>query len=283
MFPFFLPMIRRIEEGHWYLAEDYAFCQRARDCGYRIFADASIRLWHIGTYRYGWEDAGMERQRFGTFTLNFGPGPGAAGEKAVERPPAVEDFAAQYAWPPTKPDVRPFPQRNGLCRGAQEALARSVSQTTKLIVEVGSWTGRSTRFLAGLAPQATVIAIDHWQGRSQQRADPELAEFLPQLHETFLSECWNHRNQIIPVKADLVEGLQQVADAGLQADLVDAGSTLTMTTRAWRSTCRRRWTCFRERSWWARILIASVSKGPSRPSRASAGSATRLSAPLGGF
>ena len=220
MFPFFLPMIRRIEEGHWYLAEDYAFCQRARDCGYRIFADASIRLWHIGTYRYGWEDAGMERQRFGTFTLNFGPGPGAAGEKAVERPPALEDFAAQYAWPPTKPDVRPFPQRNGVCRGAQEALARSVSQATKLILQVGSWTGRSTRFLAGLAPQATVITIDHWQGRSQQRADPELAEFLPQLHETFLSECWNYRHQIIPVKADLVEGLQHVADAGLQADLV---------------------------------------------------------------
>lgn len=220
MFPFFLPMVRPIEEGYWYLAEDYAFCQRARQCGYRIFADSSIRLWHIGTYRYGWEDAGLERQRFGTFTLNFGPGPGTARETAVERPPALENFAAQYAWPPKKPDVRPFPQRNWLFPGTQEALARSVSQTTKLIVEVGLWTGRSTRFLAGLAPQATVIAIDHWQGNERQKADPELAEFLPQLHETFLSECWNYRDQIIPVKADSVEGLQRVAESGLQADLV---------------------------------------------------------------
>lgn len=71
MFPFFLPQIREIEEGYWYLAEDYAFCERARRCGYRIYADSSIRLWHIGTYRYGWEDAGTEPRRFGSFTLNF--------------------------------------------------------------------------------------------------------------------------------------------------------------------------------------------------------------------
>ncbi|NLX96320.1 MAG: hypothetical protein GXY83_09090 [Rhodopirellula sp.] len=25
--------------------------------GYRIFADTSVRLWHIGTYNYGWKDA----------------------------------------------------------------------------------------------------------------------------------------------------------------------------------------------------------------------------------
>jgi hypothetical protein len=71
MIPFFHPMIRPIEEAHWYLAEDYAFCHRARQCGFRVYADTSIRLWHIGNYRYGWEDAGIERKRFGGFTLKF--------------------------------------------------------------------------------------------------------------------------------------------------------------------------------------------------------------------
>ena len=46
------------EDGHWYLAEDYAFCQRARPCGFKIMADTTIRLWHIGSHAYGWEDAG---------------------------------------------------------------------------------------------------------------------------------------------------------------------------------------------------------------------------------
>jgi hypothetical protein len=71
MIPFFLPMMKRIEDGHWYLAEDYAFCQRVRDCGYKIMADTSFRLWHYGSYGYSWEDSGMDRERHGSFTLNF--------------------------------------------------------------------------------------------------------------------------------------------------------------------------------------------------------------------
>jgi hypothetical protein len=96
LIPFFQPLVHPIDDGHWYLAEDYAFCQRARDAGFRIFADTSIRLWHIGTYRYGWEDAGIEAQRYGTFTLHLGnsqPGipfqatQGAAPETAQGQPP----------------------------------------------------------------------------------------------------------------------------------------------------------------------------------------------------
>ena len=58
MIPFFQPLVRPLDAGHWYLAEDFAFCERARQCGYMIRADTTIRLWHIGNYRYGWEDAG---------------------------------------------------------------------------------------------------------------------------------------------------------------------------------------------------------------------------------
>jgi hypothetical protein len=71
MIPFFYPLLHPKEDGIWYLAEDFAFCQRARQCGYKIIADTSIRLWHIGTYTYGWEDSGIERERNHTFTLHF--------------------------------------------------------------------------------------------------------------------------------------------------------------------------------------------------------------------
>src|SRR5262249_26960698 len=68
--PYFMPLIRPLDGGYWYLSEDYSFCHRARECGYGIYADTTIRLWHIGTYRYGWEDAGIDRERFATFNLN---------------------------------------------------------------------------------------------------------------------------------------------------------------------------------------------------------------------
>lgn len=71
MIPFFEPMIHQLYDGHWYLAEDFAFSERARQCGFNIMADTSIRLWHVGMYEYGWEDAGLERDRFGTFHYHF--------------------------------------------------------------------------------------------------------------------------------------------------------------------------------------------------------------------
>lgn len=72
--PFFQPLVRRHDEGTWYLAEDYSFCHRARMCGYRILADTTIRIWHVGNYAYSWEEAGMDRERFETFNYHFGDG-----------------------------------------------------------------------------------------------------------------------------------------------------------------------------------------------------------------
>ena len=87
MIPFFQPMLHPIEDGHWYLAEDFAFCQRARQAGFQILGDTSIRLWHVGNYAYGWEDAGMDHRRFDSFTLNF---PDQRSKAPSERPATGE-------------------------------------------------------------------------------------------------------------------------------------------------------------------------------------------------
>ena len=70
-FPISPPLIREDDDGHWYLAEDFSFCERARQCGYKIMADTTIRLWHIGNYSYGWEDAGSGVKRFGTYRFRL--------------------------------------------------------------------------------------------------------------------------------------------------------------------------------------------------------------------
>jgi hypothetical protein len=71
MIPFFQPMVHVSPHGPWYLAEDYAFCERARQCGFKIVADTSIRLWHIGEFPYGWEDAGVDWPRHASFAFQI--------------------------------------------------------------------------------------------------------------------------------------------------------------------------------------------------------------------
>jgi hypothetical protein len=66
--PYFLPLIVADGPGsHWMLGEDFAFCERARRSGFKVFADTTLRLEHVGNYGYSWEDAGLERTRFDSF------------------------------------------------------------------------------------------------------------------------------------------------------------------------------------------------------------------------
>lgn len=69
--PYYQPMVKDTPEGPWYLAEDYAFSERARQCGFCVYADTTIRLRHIGRYAYQWEDAGSELSRHASFRLTI--------------------------------------------------------------------------------------------------------------------------------------------------------------------------------------------------------------------
>jgi hypothetical protein len=108
LIPFFHPLLHECEDGHWYLAEDYAFCERARRCGFKIMADTTIRLWHVGNYAYGWEDAGMGRERFDTFVLNFGPKPDAAQAKVGSD--ALDPSREPASFAPAQNDADPRTQ-----------------------------------------------------------------------------------------------------------------------------------------------------------------------------
>jgi hypothetical protein len=69
--PYSLPLVIPDGAGHAYLGEDFSFFERLRRCSYRIFADTTIRLRHMGSYGYSWEDAGGEHPRYGTYVFNI--------------------------------------------------------------------------------------------------------------------------------------------------------------------------------------------------------------------
>jgi hypothetical protein len=221
MIPFFFPMIREIEDGHWYLAEDYAFCERARRSGYQVVADSSIRLWHVGNYRYGWEDAGMERPRFATFTMNFRDIRSATTQSNEDLSHQLENLANQFPWPGSPPTSETVvPDREWMPAAARQALADTVKTDFKLLVETGGGVGRITRYLADLAPHSHVLAIDAWSPDKQENDEPSIAALRPQFFDCFLSECWDYRERITPVRLTPEIGLRLIAESGLMPDVI---------------------------------------------------------------
>jgi len=58
--PFFMPVIVQEDGETRYLAEDYAFCWRLHQIGVTPLVDTSFRLYHLGDYAFGWEEAAGE-------------------------------------------------------------------------------------------------------------------------------------------------------------------------------------------------------------------------------
>jgi hypothetical protein len=230
--PFFMPLVQSKEgsAASTFLEADYAFCERARQCGFAIFADTSIRLWRNSNYRYSWEDAGggLPRSQFCELrivsaqetSLLSEPNHSTPRSREPYQSPELDAFRQVHPWPKEKPAVAAREREGWLFPSTQEMLARFLSSDTKLVVELGSWLGLSTRFIASRAPRATVIAIDHWKGSSEHQHDPALRELLPVLYETFLVNCWHEQARIIAVRKATTEGLNRVAQSGLLPDLI---------------------------------------------------------------
>jgi hypothetical protein len=213
MIPFFQPLIRRIEDGYWYLAEDYAFCQRARACGFSIVADTTIRLSHIGTYKYSWEDAGMDRPRFGTFTLNF-DSDGQHGNQ-VRQQATLKNLTQTYAWPLEKPDV-PLEKEisSEFTTESQDLLEASIPHDAGFVLITGDPLGRIARRIVNIASHATVITCYDWkevQGSAGNYLDSP---------DRFYAENWSYQSQIYTIPQPLKESLFSVSESDVEPDRI---------------------------------------------------------------
>ena len=118
-------------------------------------------------------------------------------------------------WPDQKPEVKPDPH-GWLSPCVEERLRKLIGPKTKTILELGAWLGKSTRALCDMAPGAQVVTIDTWEGSEEHVGNPK----LERLHETFLVNCWEYRDQLIPIKATTEKGMQDLARKGVVPDLI---------------------------------------------------------------
>jgi hypothetical protein len=122
----------------------------------------------------------------------------------------------RFKWPDTKPSVPPDDGPNWLADDCKALIAK---HTGPVVVELGSWLGRSTRYILGLNPETRVICIDHWLGGAANHK-AHFEKMLPVAYETFLVNCWEYRDRITPVKLPTHLGLYEVHAAGIRPNLI---------------------------------------------------------------
>lgn len=121
-------------------------------------------------------------------------------------------------WPASCPNVKK--DYHGWFAGRPIGLIRAMPPNPKVIVELGSWLGKSTLWFLKTYPKATVICIDHWKGDPSNWSQPKAKARLPYLFDTFVANMWEYRDRIIILKEGTLTGMIRVANAGIDPDFV---------------------------------------------------------------
>jgi len=132
------------------------------------------------------------------------------------------ELRKRYPWPESRPEIPA--EHEGLhgwfSGDNQKALAAACSAETKVVVELGSWFGRSATFLAEHAPNAAILCIDHWKGSIEHHRNPTWCSRLPFLYDGFLRNLWPFRDRVVPMRTTTLEGMREVASLGIVPDLI---------------------------------------------------------------
>lgn len=164
--PYFQPLVVEEPGGRWSLSEDYAFCERARRAGFAVVADTTVRLWHVGTYRYGWEDAGGALKRYGSFLFHLPGGETPPAVHASGSPGGDTDSPIVASDPPAPASGFTQDWFSYHVPLWERLLAPLAGQPVQAL-EVGVFEGRSTVWLLDHVlthPEATLTWVDTFAG-----------------------------------------------------------------------------------------------------------------------
>ncbi len=132
----------------------------------------------------------------------------------------LDALRLRYPWPDKKPGLNiRLNAYGGWLNEYTAAMLIRLSAHAGVILELGTWTGKSARFLCDNNPQVKVISIDHFLG-SRELQDAHHAKVLPILYQACLHRCWEYRDRITIVKETTADGMAAVDAVGLVPDLI---------------------------------------------------------------
>ena len=137
----------------------------------------------------------------------------------------LENAPATVGFPVRKPACRPF-NHGWFLQTHVNVFSQIITPKVKVIFEIGSWYGASTRWFAEkAAPTAVIYAIDLWSDEFILQDDHYSSSKCSMLREhslysTFLVNLWDHRDRVVPLRMDSVAGLEYLKAQGVEPDII---------------------------------------------------------------
>jgi len=131
-----------------------------------------------------------------------------------------ENFFKTFCYQPPSFQVLEKPRGGWFREDNREMLQPFMGPDVKVIVEIGCWMGKSTRWIMDQSPNAKMIAVDTWLGAVEHQADPYRRRELATLFDTFLVNCQEYADRLHPLRCDSLTGLLTIAKYGVKPDVI---------------------------------------------------------------
>jgi len=129
----------------------------------------------------------------------------------------IRTLKSLFPWPDERPGL-PKRSERWFSAKKQVLLRKVIPSDVKLIVELGSWLGDSTQWFCKQYPEATVVAVDTWLGSTEHLVKRHT--LLPVLYDTFLVNCWEYRDRLIPFRNTSLGALNFLSQLKLKPDAI---------------------------------------------------------------
>jgi hypothetical protein len=124
----------------------------------------------------------------------------------------MTNFFEKYKYPDEVPNVEK--NDHGWFSKWHYKLIVPLVKDKKLVLELGSWYGKSTR--AWLAnSNAKVICVDTWQGSIEHDGMD-----LSKLYDTFIKNQSEWKDRVYPVRMKTEDGLKEIKNCGINPDFI---------------------------------------------------------------
>lgn len=164
-------------------------------------------------------------------TASAPPPADAPSAKKRKRDRDWPDFASRgVGWPDRRPRASPF-MHGWFLATHERVFAHVLKQKPTTILELGSWYGASTEWLAKRCPDATIYAVDLWEDAfilDEQRdhystmGDQKLQRMLRShpLYDTFLANLWDDRDTVVPLKMRTTAGVAYLKERNIVPEVI---------------------------------------------------------------
>lgn len=131
---------------------------------------------------------------------------------------SISDLKYDFSFPKEMPNVNLKPYSKWFSQLHEEFFSQLIIPiNTRLIVELGSWVGFSTRWFCNNTT-ADIICVDTWGGSAEHQGNFTKEQF-DSLKDAFILSCWGHRDRIIPMQMNTIKGMLKINEYKINKDV----------------------------------------------------------------